>query len=102
MRSVIVDHLRRQRTPTTGRAGRPVTLSTAGLEALPAPDVLQLDDVLQQLAPRRRARPPGGGDALFFGGLELTELPKCWTSRCPRSKRDWQRARAFLFEALQS
>lgn len=101
MRSVIVDHLRRQHADKRGGPDGPVTLSTAGLEALPAPDVLQLDDVLQQLA-RADERAHQVVEMRFFGGLELTEIAQVLDISVPTVKRDWQRARAFLFEALQS
>lgn len=100
MRSVIVDHLRRQQADKRGGPERAVTLSTAGFEALPAPDVLQLDEVLQQLA-RADERAHQVVEMRFFGGLELTEIAPLLGISVPTVKRDWQRARAFLFQALQ-
>ena len=36
----------------------------------------------------------------FFGGLELEEIAAALGVSVPTVKRDWRKARAFLFEAL--
>lgn len=98
MRSVIVDHLRERHADKRG-GGAQVTLSTTALEQLAPPDVLKLDDVLQTLA-RADERAHRVVEMRFFGGLELEEIALALDVSLPTVKRDWRKARAFLFEAL--
>lgn len=98
MRSVIVDHLRERHADKRG-GGAQVTLSTTALEQLAPPDVLKLDDVLQTLA-RADERAHRVVEMRFFGGLELEEIAQALDVSLPTVKRDWRKARAFLFEAL--
>ncbi len=100
MRSVIVDHLRERNADKRG-AGAQVTLSTTALEQLAPPDVLQLDDVMQLLE-RADGRAHQVVEMRFFGGLELEEIAELLDVSVPTIKRDWRKARAFLFEALQA
>lgn len=98
MRSVIVDHLRERRADKRG-GGAQVTLSTTALEQLSSPDVLKLDDVLQTLA-RADERAHRVVEMRFFGGLEMEEIAQALAVSLPTVKRDWRKARAFLFDAL--
>ena len=82
------------------RAGRPRHALHWRPGGPPAPDVLQLDDVLQQLA-RADERAHQVVEMRFLGP-GLTEIAQVLDISVPTVKRDWQRARAFLFEALQS
>jgi DNA-directed RNA polymerase specialized sigma24 family protein len=38
----------------------------------------------------------------FFGGLEMEEIADVLGVSVPTVKRDWRKARAFLFDALQT
>ncbi len=98
MRSVIVDHLRERHADKRG-GGAQVTLSTTALEQLSSPDVLKLDDVLQTLA-RADERAHRVVEMRFFGGLEMEEIAQALDVSLPTVKRDWRKARAFLFDAL--
>ena len=100
MRSVIVDHSRERRADKRG-GGAQVTLSTTALEQLAPPDVLKLDDVLQMLE-RADGRAHQIVEMRFFGGLELEEIAELLDVSVPTIKRDWRKARAFLFDALQT
>lgn len=100
MRSVIVDHLRSNRADKRG-GGQQVTLSTTALEQLGTPDVLQLDEVLQTLE-RADGRAHQVVEMRFFGGLEMEEIATLLGVSVPTVKRDWRKARAFLFDALQA
>ena len=100
MRSVIVDHLRSRLADKRG-GGANVTLSTTALEQLPPPDVLKLDDVLQMLE-RADERAHQVVEMRFFGGLEMEEIAETLGVSVPTVKRDWRKARAFLFDALQA
>lgn len=99
MRSVIVDHVRERQANKRG-GGAQVTLSTTALEQLSPPDVLRLDDVLQMLE-RADGRAHQVVEMRFFGGLELEEIATLLGVSVPTIKRDWRKARAFLFDALQ-
>ena len=100
MRSVIIDHIRERHADKRG-AGAQVTLSTTALEQLAPPDMLQLDDVLQMLE-RADGRAHQVVEMRFFGGLELEEIAALLEVSVPTIKRDWRKARAFLFDALQT
>lgn len=100
MRSVIVDHLRSRHADKRG-GGANVTLSTTALDQLAPPDVLKLDDVLQSLE-HADGRAHQVVEMRFFGGLELEEIAEALGVSVPTVKRDWRKARAFLFEALQA
>jgi RNA polymerase sigma factor (TIGR02999 family) len=101
MRSVIVDHLRERRADKRGGGVADVTLSTQALEQLAPPDVLKLDDVLHMLE-RADGRAHQVVEMRFFGGLELEEIAALLDVSVPTVKRDWRKARAFLFDALQT
>jgi RNA polymerase sigma factor (TIGR02999 family) len=98
---VIVDHLRARRADKRGGGVADVTLSTQALEQLAPPDVLKLDDVLHMLE-RADGRAHQVVEMRFFGGLELEEIAALLDVSVPTVKRDWRKARAFLFDALQT
>jgi RNA polymerase sigma factor (TIGR02999 family) len=100
MRSVIVDHVRRRAADKRGGGLADVTLGTAELEALATvPDVLRIDDALKMLA-RIDERAHKVVEMRFFGGMLLEEIADVLAVSVPTIKRDWRRARAFLFEQL--
>ena len=101
MRSVIVDHVRERHADKRGGGQAEVTLSTTALEQIAPPDVLKLDDVLQMLE-RADGRAHQVVEMRFFGGLELEEIAELLAVSVPTIKRDWRKARAFLFDALQT
>ncbi|WP_457352443.1 ECF-type sigma factor [Roseateles sp. P5_D6] len=101
MRSVIIDHVRERHADKRGGGLAEVTLSTAALEQIVPPDVLKLDDVLQMLE-RADGRAHQVVEMRFFGGLELEEIAELLGVSVPTIKRDWRKARAFLFDALQA
>ncbi|MFG6432649.1 ECF-type sigma factor [Roseateles sp. LYH14W] len=100
MRSVIVDHVRERYADKRG-GGLNVTLSTTAMDQLAPPDVLKLDEVLQTLE-RADGRAHQVVQMRFFGGLELEEIAEVLEVSVPTVKRDWRKARAFLFDALQT
>ena len=100
MRSVIVDHVRERRADKRGGGFADVTLSTHAMEQLAPPDVLKLDDVLQTLE-RADGRAHQVVEMRFFGGLEMEEIAALLGVSVPTVKRDWRKARAFLFDAMK-
>jgi RNA polymerase sigma factor (TIGR02999 family) len=109
MRSVLIDHLRKQRADKRGGGAPPLTLNTwalleaqedAALDGAGAWDLDRLDDALQQLA-QVDERAHRVVEMRFFGGLQHEEIAELLAVSVPTVKRDWRRARAFLFEQLQ-
>ncbi len=109
MRSVLIDHLRKQQADKRGGGEMPLTLDTralleaqegAALEGAGAWDLDRLDGALQQLA-QVDERAHRVVEMRFFGGLQHEEIAEVLAVSVPTVKRDWRRARAFLFEHLR-
>jgi RNA polymerase sigma factor (TIGR02999 family) len=106
MRSVIVDYVRRRGAGKRGRAEVHVTLSGAcerdDAESPPSPtDIEALDGALRQLA-EVDSRAHDIVQLRYFGGLSLEEIAQGMQISLATAKRDWQKARAFLYRALQA
>jgi RNA polymerase sigma factor (TIGR02999 family) len=103
MRMVVVDQWRRKRSQKRDPRG-PITTS---LDDIPAPDglstfdVVALDDALRQLA-ELDARQAQIVELRFFGGLTLDEIAVMFGVSERTVKREWQKARAFLYHAMRS
>lgn len=100
MRSVIVDHVRRRTAEKRGGGAEAVTLSTSlpGDGVAPV-TVIALDTAMRALA-RVDERCHRVVEMRCFGGLELEEIADVLGVSTPTVKRDWRRARAYLYEAL--
>jgi RNA polymerase sigma factor (TIGR02999 family) len=103
MRDVIVDHVRRRQArkrdggiplPLDSGIGSPLTPSAAG-----PIDVIAIDEALAQLE-MLDARQARVVEMRFFAGLELEEIAVALEVSPRTVKRDWQKARAFLYHAL--
>lgn len=102
MRSVIVDHVRERAAQKRGGGLAEVTLSTAAFEDLPGQaDALAVDEALQALA-RVDERCGQLVEMRYFGGMTLEEIAEVMDRSVPTLKRDWRRARAFLFDYLSA
>jgi RNA polymerase sigma factor (TIGR02999 family) len=99
MRSVIVDHVRKRNAEK--RAHRlQVTLRTQHAERLSTtPDVQLLDNALRELATVDR-RAHDIVEMRYFGGLSFEEVADALQISPVTAKRDWKKARAFLYDAL--
>jgi len=102
MRMVIVDHWRRKqsrkRNPQT-----PVTPSPDNIAApdpLPPIDILVLDEALCSLSDLD-SRQAQVVELRFFGGLSLEEIATIFGVSERTVKREWQKARAFLYHAMR-
>lgn len=97
MRQVLVDYARRRKA---AKRGGGVVCATLGDAAEPfdasADDLLALNDALEQLEPRQRQVV----ECRFFGGMEEEEIAKMLGVSERTVRRDWVKARAWLYRAL--
>ena len=102
MRSVIIDHVRERAAEKRGGGHADITLSTAAFDALPgAPEALRVDEALQALQ-RVDERGHRLVEMRYYGGMTLEEVAEVMNLSVATLKRDWRRARAFLFDYLGS
>jgi RNA polymerase sigma factor (TIGR02999 family) len=102
MRSVMLDYIRERRTLKRGGGDHVVTLHTGdALMDARKPDIEALDLALQELAQIDK-RSHQIVEMRYFGGLSIDEISDVLEVSPATVKRDWQKARAFLFEALQA
>lgn len=97
MRQVLVDHARQRGTAKRGGGWKRATLSGVHWTADMAPDdLLALDDALGTLEPRQRQVV----ECRFFGGMEDEEIAVALGVTDRTVRRDWVKARAWLYRAL--
>jgi RNA polymerase sigma factor (TIGR02999 family) len=100
MRRVLVDHARARRTAKRSGRWKRVTLDAIQRVNHPVSvDVLDLDDALVRLAALDE-RKSQIAELRFFGGLSLEETAEVLGVSRATAERDWQAARAWLFQAL--
>jgi RNA polymerase sigma factor (TIGR02999 family) len=100
MRQILVDHARRKAAEKRGGGLREISLDPADLASPDRPEeLLALDEALSELAglDERLARTV---ELRFFGGLSVEETADVMGTSPRTVKRDWRKARAFLFQAL--
>ena len=103
MRDVIVDYVRRRHARKRD-GGVPLPLDSGSANplnpsALGPIDVIAIDEALAQLE-MLDARQARVVEMRFFAGLELDEIALALDVSERTVKRDWQKARAFLYHAL--
>ena len=102
MRRVLVDHARANRTGKRSGLLSRVTLDPDVAVTQPVDiDVLDLDAALARLA-AFDARKSRIAELRFFGGLSLKEAGEVLNISLATAERDWQVARAWLFDALST
>jgi RNA polymerase sigma factor (TIGR02999 family) len=100
MRQIIIDHARRAGAQ---KRGGDAILDSVSVDALPGTDsgaaLLALDEALTALSglDERLARMV---ELRFFAGLSVEETAEVLDVSPRTVKRDWRKARAFLFEAM--
>ena len=103
MRMVLVDHWRRRHA----QKRNPGAASSIDIDEVPAPDpmpavdLLALDDALGELA-TLDARQARIVELRFFGGLTLGEIAGMLDVSERTVKREWQKARAFLYQSMSA
>ena len=97
MRQVLVDHARRRDARKRGGEWHATTLTdgSAKIEVDPA-EMLALDRALDQLDERQRQVV----ECRFFGGMEETEIAEALGISERTVRRDWVKARAWLYREL--
>ena len=101
MRNVIVDYVRERRAQKRGGGEKPLTLLTRETDgSLRDPDIEALDFAMRQLA-RVDDRAHQIVEMRYFGGLSLDEIAAALELSPVTVWRDWEKARVFLYKALQ-
>jgi RNA polymerase sigma factor (TIGR02999 family) len=100
MRQIVVDFARRRAADKRGGSAKPLTLDERVL-ALPerAAEIVALDDALGRLE-TLEPRLSRVVELRFFGGLSIEETAESLGVSPRTVKREWQKARAFLFAEL--
>ena len=101
MRFVLIDYVRERTAQKRGGDAQAVPLDAVQLAAEErAVDLLVLDEALQKLSGHNSRL----GDLVeyrFFGGLSYEEIAEATGLSVPTVKRDWVRARAWLYQAMR-
>jgi RNA polymerase sigma factor (TIGR02999 family) len=101
MRSVLVDHVRAGAAEKRGGLFTPVTLTTGMLSRVAREeDFSRLNDAIDALrgVDGRSCRVV---EMRYFGGMTEEDIAAELEVSVPTIKRDWRKARAFLFEQLR-
>lgn len=100
MRFILIDHVRSKTAQKRGGVEEAVPLDAVQVAVEDqAADLLVLNDALDQLA-AHSARLAQLVEYRFFGGLTYEEIAEVAGMSVPTVKRDWARARAWLFRAM--
>lgn len=101
MRGIVIDHLRARRAGKRGGGLEPVTYETQeDLRALSDGEVLELADALDSLAAEERELAELV-ELKFFAGLTFAEIASLRQVSERTVQRDWEKARAYLHEAMR-
>ncbi len=100
MRSVIIDYVRARASERRGGGREILTLNTGMAERLlTEPELLSLGDALESLQ-RIDERAHWVVEMRYFGGMEIEEIAEFLEISPATVKRDWQKARAYLLQAM--
>jgi RNA polymerase sigma factor (TIGR02999 family) len=100
MRNVIVDYVRERRALKRHSGERELTLDTGvANEVMTEDGLLHLHEALSILA-EKDARCHQVVEMRYFAGLTVEEIAQVLDLSVPTIKRDWRKARAFLFDYL--
>jgi RNA polymerase sigma factor (TIGR02999 family) len=97
MRQVLVDHARKVMTHKRGGGWHATTLTDGAAPMRLSPeDLIALDSALEGLEERQRRVV----ECRFFGGMEETEIAAALDVSERTVRRDWVKARAWLYRSL--
>lgn len=97
MRQLLVDHARSRKAKKRGGEWQRTTLTDGPVRREVAPEeLLALDEALEELEPRQRQVV----ECRFFGGMEETEIASALGVSDRTVRRDWVKARAWLYARL--
>ena len=101
MRSVLVDHVRARNADKRGGGAAPLTLTTGVLNQVASgADFTRLNDALMALKSVDE-RSFQVVEMRYFSGMTEEDIAGELQVSVPTVKRDWRKARAFLFEQLR-
>jgi RNA polymerase sigma factor (TIGR02999 family) len=101
MRQIVVDYARTQMAQKRGGGAIALTLDEQQLPVADrAHELVRLDGALTELESLSE-RPARVVELRFFGGLSVEETASAMDISERTVKREWQKARAFLFDALR-
>jgi len=103
MRVIWVDNVRRRTALKRGGAHDDLPLDAADMVAAPAQlsgELLALDEALNRLD-LLNARQREVVELRYFAGLEFAEIAELLACSERTAKREWERARAFLYAQMQ-
>lgn len=101
MRSVVIDYVRTRKAERHGGGREAITLNTGvGGQPMTEPDLLSLGDALESLQ-KVDERAHWVVEMRYFGGMEIDEIADFLAISPATVKRDWQKARAFLFQNIR-
>jgi RNA polymerase sigma-70 factor, ECF subfamily len=102
IRRILVDHARRRNRAKRGGMAERITLAELDALALEkSPDLVDLDDALSRLE-KVDPRKATVVELKFFAGLTLDEVAEQLGISSETVSREWRRARAWLYTALQT
>lgn len=102
IRQILVDHARNRNRIKRGRGYEKVTLrEAAGLAWEKSPDVIALDEALSSLE-KVDPRKASVVELKFFAGLTLEEIAEQLGISVETVSREWRRAKAWLYDALET
>jgi RNA polymerase sigma factor (TIGR02999 family) len=97
MRQVLIDEARHHRAAKRGGGWKHATLSGSHwVTDVDVDELLTLNEALEELEPRQRQVV----ECRFFGGMEETEIAEALGITDRTVRRDWVKARAWLYRAL--
>ena len=101
MRSVLIDHVRERSADKRGGGNAPLTLTTGVLQnAVVAEDFTRLNDALSSLQ-QVDDRCFRVVEMRYFAGMTEEDIAHELAVSVPTVKRDWRKARAYLFEQMR-
>ena len=102
IRRILVDHARRRNRAKRGGMAERITLAELDALALQrSPDLVDLDEALSRLE-KVDPRKATVVELKFFAGLTLDEVAEQLGISSETVSREWRRARAWLYTALQT